>query len=106
VYAENRNDLLNNVQEVSNTIVDNGNSVEIQGLNHFTIYIVTSPTGPTLTTATVNNATAVTVRSGTSITVSLTVGTSGNNTSDDWKSTRYMIGDGKLGLCRYSGLQW
>jgi|GEM_PF-903215 len=92
VYAENRAELLNNVQEVSNTVVDQGNTVKVEDLNHFTIYIVTTAgNAPTVSSGTVNNQTSVTVRSGQSITVKLNIGI---DSGDTWKSTRYQIDNG------------
>ncbi len=42
VYAENRSELLDNVQEVSNPVVDQGNTVKVEDLNHFTLFILVS----------------------------------------------------------------
>jgi uncharacterized repeat protein (TIGR01451 family) len=93
VYAETREDIAdNNVQEVENTIVDNGDTLKIEDLDHFTIYIVTGSV--TLTTATVNNQTAVTVEPGENIEVELNVTISSDWSSNSWKSTGYKIGDG------------
>jgi hypothetical protein len=88
IYAENRDELLNNVREVSNTVVDQGDTVKVEDLNHFTIFFTTG-SNPTLSTATLNNQSSVTVKSGTSITVLVNVSTNG---SSNWQSTRYQIG--------------
>jgi uncharacterized repeat protein (TIGR01451 family) len=92
VYAENRSELLNNVQEVNNTVVDQGDTVKVEDLNHFTIYIVsTTGSAPTVSAGSVNNATSVTLKSGASITVKLNVTMNGG---ENWKSTGYQIGTG------------
>ena len=91
VYAESRTDLVSNAKEVDNTIIDNGNTLKIENLDHFTIYIVqTAGNTPTVSSGTVNGASSVTVLPGASITVKLKV-TIDNNES--WKSTSYQIGN-------------
>ena len=65
------------------------NNVEVKDLDHFTIYIVTNPTGPTLSTAMVNGMEYVSVPPSTSVTVTLKVTTSGSGDSNDWRTTQY-----------------
>ncbi len=41
VYAETRDDIVeNDVKKIENTVVDNGDTLKVEDLNHFTIYIV------------------------------------------------------------------
>jgi uncharacterized repeat protein (TIGR01451 family) len=68
-------------------------TVKANGIDHFSIYIVTSPAGdaPKLSTALVNGQTQVTVTPYASITVTMKVTTDGGS---NWKSSRYKIGTG------------
>ena len=78
----------------SSKLEQQGDKVLATNIDHFTIYIVTTPSSsaPKLSTATLNNQTQVTVSPGETITVSLNVTTSGSGSADDWRSTRYKIG--------------
>lgn len=89
VYAETRDEILNNVHEVTTMVSDTNFNITAEDLNHFSIYIVTSPTGPTITTATVNNATSVTVKSGGSVAINFKVGIDGG---DSLGAIAYKIG--------------
>lgn len=91
VYAENRSELLKNAQEVNNTVVDQGDTVKIEDLNHFTIFIATGSNAPKLSTALVEGQTSITVPPSMNITVTVNVTTSGSGTANDWKRTGYQI---------------
>ena len=71
--------------------------VEVEGLEHFTIYIVTTPR-PTLSTAMVNGQPYVSVPPSTNVTVTLKVKTEGSGDSNDWKTTQYSL-DGNNWTC-------
>ncbi len=43
MYGENRGDLINNPKEVTGTVIDNGPSIQVKGLDHFSVYVVTTP---------------------------------------------------------------
>lgn len=69
--------------------------VEVKGLEHFTIFIVTtSGDTPTLSTAMVNGQSYVSVPPNTSVEVELTVTTSGSSSVDDWRSSEYLLEGG------------
>ncbi len=86
----------NDLKTISNTKIEqDSQSIKATDVEHFTIFIVTTPgQAPTLSTASLNNLSQVSVLPSESITVSLTVTTSGNNSFDDWRSTGYKIGSG------------
>jgi uncharacterized protein YegL len=93
VYMEDKNSNVQTVSEEKTT--QEGNKIQANNLDHFTIFVVTSSgNGPVLTTAFVNNQTQVTVSPGDSITATIKVTTSGSNNSDDWRSSEYRIDNG------------
>jgi len=73
-------------------------SVKVKDLEHFTIFIVTSPTGPTLSTAMVDGQPYVSVPPITNVTVTLSVTTSGTGDDTDWESSQYSL-DGVSWTC-------
>ncbi len=94
VYVEEREDIFTNVREITNTVVNEGDTVRIEDLEHFTIFIVeTSGNSPVLASGAVNNQTQVTVFPSALITVTIKAITSGRNSEDDWHSSQYRIGD-------------
>ena len=87
VYVEEREDLLTGVEEITNEIVDEGDTIKIEDLEHLTLFIPVNG-GEMRVSGSLDGQTQVTVNPGQSIRVDLEVE---GQAGDVWKSSSWQI---------------
>lgn len=98
VYVENRAEIFTNIKEINSTVIDEGNTLKIEGLDHFTLFIPAN--GIVLSVSgSFNGVTQVTVAPSTVIEVDITVQRSENWENNDWESTSWSINGGSTWTC-------